>query len=287
MCRLPWDPNTHANNIAPALFIATNLSASTRPTSRISFSYTIYLRCADTECVEASLSHDFSLPSGTIHSLWYYRIISSIFVCACFSTVSGAALHAFLIASQQISPALAWPTQSFKTTNFTSPALKISRSGLAEQGLLFFAPLRSPPIIVVPLIMSVDDQLVWHGPIHWFPTAARGFQVRKLGNNDGLTYWNGTSYNVSQQRGYAAISIFDNNYTENHRVFLGHGLFVTTDNATYDSYLDVYEDLITDRGTIVAVATNVTRADSRFIGGPQGGWILTAYSTRLISRPMK
>ncbi|MCJ1431939.1 hypothetical protein MMC27_001295 [Xylographa pallens] len=122
--------------------------------------------------------------------------------------------------------------------------------------------------------MSDDGQLVWHGPIQSFPTAALGFQAQKLGNNEVLTYWNGISDNVSQQRGYGAISILDNTYTEIHRISLGHGLFVTTDNATYDSYLDVHEDFITDRGTIIAVATNVTRAHLRSVGGPQCGWIL-------------
>ena len=122
--------------------------------------------------------------------------------------------------------------------------------------------------------MSDDGQLVWYGPIQSFPTAALGFQVQKLGNNEVLTYWNGVSDNVSQQRGYGAISILDNTYTEMYRISLGQGLFVTTDNATYDSYLDVHEDFITDRGTIIAVATNVTRADLRSVGGPKDGWIL-------------
>ncbi|MCJ1390086.1 hypothetical protein MMC18_002944 [Xylographa bjoerkii] len=122
--------------------------------------------------------------------------------------------------------------------------------------------------------MSDDGQLVWHGPVQSFPTAALGFQAQKLGDKEVLTYWNGISDNVSQQRGYGAISILDNTYTEIHRVSLAHGLFVTTDNTTYDSYLDVHENFITDRGTIIVVATNVTRADLSSVGGPKDGWIL-------------
>ena len=178
------------------------------------------------------------------------------------------------IAARQTIPEPSWPIQSFKTTNFTVPALNISRSGLTEQGLLFFAPLGSPPTIAAPLIMSDDGQLVWHGLVQSYPTAALGFQAQKFGKNEVLTYWNGVSDNVSQQRGYGAISILDKTYTEIHRVSLGHGSFLTTNNATYDSYLDVHENFITDRGTMIAVATNVTRADLRSVGGPKDGWIL-------------
>ncbi|MCJ1405252.1 hypothetical protein MMC11_008479 [Xylographa trunciseda] len=206
--------------------------------------------------------------------MWFYQTIPTVLFGVYYFRVPVTALPAVQIAARQMSLAPRWPTQSFKTTNFTPPVLNISRSGPTEEGLLFFAPLGSPPTIAAPLIMSDDGQLIWNGPVQSFPKAALGFQAQKLGNSKVLTYWNGISDNVSQQRGYGAISILDDTYTEIHHVSLDRGSFVTTDNATYDSYLDVHEDFITDRETIIVVATNVTRADLSSVGGPKNGWIL-------------
>lgn len=93
----------------------------------------------------------------------FHPITLTLLIVADYSRPSSAALPDVQIATRQTDPAPPWPSQSFKSANFTPPALSISWRGPTEQGLLFFALLGLPHTTAAPLIMSDDGQLVWHG----------------------------------------------------------------------------------------------------------------------------
>lgn len=178
--------------------------------------------------------------------------------------------------STNTTAAAVWPYQSFRSADFHPPVLKVTRrnggNATTSNGYLFISPTGPGAEDQAPLIISDDGELVWQGPAGM----GFGFRAQVLEGRPVLSYWDGVAYQDPRGFGYGAVNILDQSYERIYRVSLprntSSGLFFSGDNVTYDSYVDLHESFITDRGTILVTATNVTRADLRSVGGPRDGW---------------
>ena len=180
--------------------------------------------------------------------------------------------------AQSLSPSLlnstgVWPYQSFKSVDFHPPNMTISKSQRTAPGYLFFGeyPIGGSGVAeIAPLIMSDENELVWQGA----PGYTSNLNVQTLDNEKVLTYWNGTFLNAGY--GYGAVSVLDSTYTEKYHITLTDQNIVSADGSTYPSYCDLHESYVTNKGTILVTAYNVTQADLSSAGGPTDGWILVS-----------
>ncbi|KAB8205222.1 ASST-domain-containing protein [Aspergillus parasiticus] len=164
-------------------------------------------------------------------------------------------------------PSTQWPQQTFKSTPLEAPYLNVTKNGKTELGYLFFSPSNSN--WSYPTIYQDDGQLVWRGPL--VNTSAE--QPQMLNGEPVLAYWNGANI---KGFGFGSISILNSSYDEIYKVTLPgtEEKFVTVlDPVTYPSYIDIHESQITDQGTILVTAVNVTQMDLSSIGGPKDGWV--------------
>jgi hypothetical protein len=96
-------------------------------------------------------------------------------------------------------------------------------------------------------------------------------KVQTLNGAQVLTFWSGTMSDLGF--GYGAVHILDNTYKEIHTVKLT-GDFVTPSGQPEPSYIDLHESKITDHGTMIVTAYNVTQVDLSAAGGLKNGWLL-------------
>lgn len=162
-------------------------------------------------------------------------------------------------------------------SSYRSPTLKTTIRGDVLLGYLFFAPAGYGHGQNTPVISSKDGTLLWHGASESLPFAATGLQQQNLHSRSVLTYWSGELVDADLQQGYGNISILENMYNEIYTVSLADDNFVTRGNESYSSYIDIHEDFLTDRGSIVVTATNITQADLTSVGGPLDGWIIDSF----------
>ncbi|KAL5002019.1 ASST-domain-containing protein [Aspergillus recurvatus] len=176
-------------------------------------------------------------------------------------------LLSLLPAAAAIHAASPWPTHSFHTTNTTAPILNITKSGPTAPGFLFIAPSTSTS--GSPAIYADTGDLVWHGP----EGKTYAYQPQTLHGEPVLTFWQG--HNV-KGFGYGHISILNASYEEIYRVTLPDSednKFVTATNELFPSYIDIHESTITEDGTILVTAVNVTQTDLTSVGGERDGWV--------------
>ncbi|KJY01930.1 hypothetical protein TI39_contig271g00003 [Zymoseptoria brevis] len=174
-----------------------------------------------------------------------------------------------------------WPYQTYRTTNFTPPYLSISRSPEAppvdecnesSEAYLFFAPLGTA-FEKSPLIMSDrTGDLVWNGP----NASTFGFGVQEYQGEKVLVGWTGTSFPEPIGRGNGAVAIWNKNYELIANVTLPGNFLELAENATYPSNIDLHEIFITEKGSMIVTANNVTAADLSEIGGSSAHWIVEA-----------
>lgn len=74
---------------------------------------------------------------------------------------------------------------------------------------------------------------------------------------------------------YGTIHFLNQSYNDIHRVTLSDGdlNFKSALGPQFPSYIDVHEDAVTDRGSVLVTAYNVTPADLQSLGGPKNGWV--------------
>ncbi|EAW12970.1 arylsulfotransferase family protein [Aspergillus clavatus NRRL 1] len=167
------------------------------------------------------------------------------------------------------SAASVWPLQTFRSTPITAPYMNVTKNGKTEPGYLFISPYDLLQKTGHPMIYADDGELVWHGPL----MNVSAFQPQMLDGEPVLAYWDGYLFTGF---GFGGITILNSSYQEIHRVTLSGDdeKYVTIDDSrTYESYLDVHESQITDQGTILVTAVNVTQMDLSSIGGPKDGWV--------------
>lgn len=164
--------------------------------------------------------------------------------------------------------AAAWPYWTYNSTDLRPPRLKINATGTAESGLIFIGPRGEvQPAGRAPLIYDNEGNLVYEGP----EQVVANFRVQQLKGVDVITFWAGEMLDMGY--GYGSVHILDNTYREIHTITLTD-YFVTPDNSTKDSYIDMHDSLITSQNTILVTAYNVTQHNLTSIGGGSSDWIL-------------
>ena len=145
--------------------------------------------------------------------------------------------------------------------------MNVTKMGQTEPGHLFLSPEDIIRDTEYPAIYSDDGQLVWRD-------AEGNYSALQPQMRDGepvMAYWSGFA---GDGFGFGAISILDTSYREIHRVTLDckSQTFVTVfEPMEFESCIDHHESQLTDDGTILVTAINVTRADLSAIGGPRDG----------------
>ncbi|OJI96199.1 hypothetical protein ASPVEDRAFT_120084 [Aspergillus versicolor CBS 583.65] len=178
-----------------------------------------------------------------------------------------ALLPATIHAATSSTPAAPWPTHSFHTTPKTAPLLNVTKVGQTEPGFLFISP--STQNLGSPTIYSDNGDLVWLGPEGGKTFA---YQPQYLHGEPVLTFWQG---NTGKGFGYGHVSVLNASYDEIHRVTLPStpsNKFVMPTNESYPSNVDIHESTITENGTILVMAVNITQTDLSPVGGPKNGW---------------
>ena len=179
-------------------------------------------------------------------------------------------LEARAVASPSI-----WPSQSYVTEDFTAPNLTITRSGYTSPGYLFLTPSGSGTTSQAPILISDSNELIWSGPSGGW--VYNGFRVQAIHNKPYLTYWSGNS-SATFGHGYGSVHILNSSYQEVYNVCPSAQELdlVTPDQLSYACYLDMHEEFVTNQGTLLATAYNVTQADLTPVGGPKNGWIFNS-----------
>ncbi|KAL8833082.1 MAG: hypothetical protein Q9170_004515 [Blastenia crenularia] len=170
-----------------------------------------------------------------------------------------------------------WPYQRFVTEpDFHPPVLQITKQPTATDGLLVFAPL--PFILNYPdrfaggLIMDQLGNPIWHSPVE----ALGNLEV---GGFEGvLKFWTGgIGGNFIDAHGFGSVTVLDKHYNQSAVFTLNDGTFKSGDslqNKPQPSYIDIHENLLTTRGTLLVTAYNSTPYDLSSVGGPKDGWLL-------------
>lgn len=176
-----------------------------------------------------------------------------------------------LVQSQSTEQAL-WPLQTFKSSSIQTPFMNVTKMGPTEPGHLFLTPEDMLRGTGHSAIYSDDGQLIWQGPSGNYSA----LQPQMLNGSPVITYWSGYA---GEGFGFGAITILNSSYDEIHRVTLdckAHNFVTVFDPLDFDSCIDIHESQLTDNGTILVTAVNVTQADLSAIGGPMNGWIQDA-----------
>ncbi|KAJ5759225.1 hypothetical protein N7520_006381 [Penicillium odoratum] len=164
--------------------------------------------------------------------------------------------------------AAAWPYSTYKSIDFQPPKLLINQTGPTDPGLIFLSTNGAvQPAGQAALIYDNAGNLVYEGP----EEITSNFMVQKLNGSDVITFWAGDIMSIGF--GYGTVHIFDSTYREIHTVTLT-GKFVTPDNSTKTSYIDLHESNITPNNTLLVTAYNVTQHNLTSIGGSSSEWML-------------
>lgn len=119
------------------------------------------------------------------------------------------------------------------------------------------------------MIMDFHGELVWQGP----SGTSTDMRVQSINGTDYITYWQGNA-SAAFGNAYGAVHILDDTYTEVNTICLANVYFQTSNNYSYACNVDMHEHQVTDRGSMVITAYNVTQHDLSSVGGPANGWIL-------------
>ena len=171
-----------------------------------------------------------------------------------------------------------WPYHTFVSEpDFHPPVLEITKQSTATNGYLVFAPL--PFIPVYPnrfaggLIMDQLSNPIWHTPVEIVGNL-------EVGTNGVLKYWTGgVGGNSIDAHGFGSVTLLGKNYNQTALLTLNDGTFKAGDslqNKPEPSYIDIHENLLTSRGTLLVTAYNSTPFDLSSVGGPRDGWVLNS-----------
>lgn len=164
---------------------------------------------------------------------------------------------------------VAWPSQSFKTIDSTPPVFEITKSGQPlAPGFIFLAPISSTSQLAI--IIDDDGNLIWSSP----SVVSSNLFVQTLNGAPVMHYWNGTgSANVAiEGHGYGRVQILDTGYNQIFDICLDFGLTIIG-NGTFECQADLHESYITDEGTLLVTAYNLTQANLSTVGGAVDGWV--------------
>lgn len=174
-----------------------------------------------------------------------------------------------IILTQCVPATASWPTQSFNSVDLLPPVLEVTKNAPTAPGYLFFGPKGTGALIMADDRSGGD--LIWAGPSE----LVFAFDMAELDSEPILVYWTGSAFPDPNGFGYGMIKVFNSAYENIYNVTLpeSEGFFYTGTTTTYNSYIDLHESFVTDRGSILVTATNVTQADLTSVGGPSNGWL--------------
>lgn len=167
--------------------------------------------------------------------------------------------------------AAAWDYSTYSSIDFQPPKLVVNKTGTTEPGFLFLGPRGGVQTAgQAALIYDEEGNLVYEGP----EEVTANFMVQELNNESVITFWAGEMMDIGY--GYGSVHILDSSYKEIHTVTL-EGAFVTPDNSTKDSYIDLHESHITPQNTLLVTAYNLTQHDLTSINGSSSDWMLDSH----------
>lgn len=163
----------------------------------------------------------------------------------------------------------AWPSQSYRSVPFVIPTFNVTKSGKAlAPGYLFLTTTSAP--YPAAIIITDEGELIWASALGDYTN----LNVQKLNSKPVLTYWNGTGSPNPQEagHGFGSVHILDSSYTAQH--IICPDLDLSADGPTKaDCQADLHESYVTERGSLLVTAYNITQADLTSINGPVDGWI--------------
>ncbi|KAF3768615.1 hypothetical protein M406DRAFT_250688 [Cryphonectria parasitica EP155] len=162
-----------------------------------------------------------------------------------------------------------WPLQTFVTEpTFQPPVFDINKTGTTADGYIFMDTNTNGAASgnLVATIINDDGQLIWSAG--YTDTTNPSYQT--YNGQDVILYWDG---DISGEigRGYGKIVVLDTSYEILYNVTLTEGIYA---DATYASYIDAHEALITSDNTLLVTVYNTTQADLTSVGWGTAGWIL-------------
>lgn len=167
--------------------------------------------------------------------------------------------------------AVAWPYSTYRSINFQPPKLEVNQTGVSDPGYIFLGPRDGvQPAGTAALIYDNEGNLVYEGP----EEVTSNFRVQTLNGTNVITFWAGDMMDIGY--GYGTVHILDDRYQEIHTITLT-GNFITPDNSTKSSYIDLHESYITPRNTMLVTAYNLTQHDLTSIGGNSSDWMLDSH----------
>lgn len=168
---------------------------------------------------------------------------------------------------------LTWPNQSYVTSPLNPPSFNITRQGKTEPGYLFLTSTPNIPGMGkdgTATIVDNEGELIWQSS----SAGMASLRPQMLNGESVLTYWDGERPREGAWIG--SIVILDHSYQELHRVTLGveEGFTATPTQKHMHSFIDMHENVITDRGSVLVTAATRTRANLQAMRGPKNGSLL-------------
>ncbi|KAJ5953324.1 hypothetical protein N7454_000220 [Penicillium verhagenii] len=183
------------------------------------------------------------------------------------SSLLSACAALFLSASANALADATWNDYTYMTGPWQPPQLEVNKTGDIDPGLIFIPIRNNNTAGSAVTIYDNDGALVYQGP----EEITMDFKMQKLFGKNVINFWSGVP-KMSGGYGYGTVHILDETYKEIYTVKLT-GDFQTASGKTWDSYIDVHENTITPRNTIIVSAINVTQHDLSSVGGPVDGWM--------------
>lgn len=169
-----------------------------------------------------------------------------------------------------------WPWRVFKSSPHTPPNMTIIENGgeLAD-GYIFMMPQTTNVSIAYAkenggFIMTIDGDLVYGDNL----LGMNDFRKQSYNGKDYLTYW--TRYNtegVNIGHGYGQVNFLDQEY-QHSSINPNLGLNRLTQTANSNWSVDIHEQQMTPRNTLLVSAYNNTPCDLSKFGGSKDGWIV-------------
>lgn len=168
----------------------------------------------------------------------------------------------------------AWPYHVYKSSPLTPPVLEITDNGEVAEGSIFLVPGHANDVWIAqeqPYIMSQDNDLVFgfETPSGFIDSGRfNGLFPHSVNGKSFASMWLGSS---EIGHGYGNIVVLDDQYQQS-TIVLEQPIVANT-NAPHIGVLDFHEHQMTDRGTILVTAYNVTKQDLTILGGRKDGWV--------------
>ncbi|KAK2878152.1 hypothetical protein FQN49_001103 [Arthroderma sp. PD_2] len=193
-----------------------------------------------------------------------------MYLCSHYSLLFALSIGAATSAHAAPTTNKTWPIRSYHSTDIRTPLIDVTKHGETEPGYIIFTPWTGARV-GHPSIYQDDGELIWQGPAG----SSYGFRPQMLNGQPVFVYWEGPM--TSAGYGNGAINLLDSSYQRIHEVTLSDEYFNTgPDSQEFPSHVDFHEGVISEKGSMLLTAVNITQADLQSVGGPKDGWVIDA-----------